>query len=406
MSVTTAPNDAVIVAYQRTPFGRARKGTLAGERPEDLARAAVSSVLATLPAVNKVAVDDFYLGTAVPEGAQGDNIARRVAVLSGMDKLPGATINRFCASSLEAMAAGARAIKANDGDVYLVGGVESTSTTPPVTTSPYPGMEKEAERTRRVLELGDQWSDPRQAGEKPDLYVPMGATAELVARSTNTTRRDQDEWALLSQQRAVKAIEQSFFEQEILAYERSDGTVIRADDGPRPSTSMDGLEALRPAFIEGGTVTAGNASPLTDGASAAVLMSARRADELGITPLARVLGTAATGLSPEIMGLGPVEASKKVLQRLGMTIDDIDLIELNEAFAAQVVPVIRELAADPGRVNVHGGAIALGHPFGATGVRLVGTLVNSLRSTDGTLGLATLCVGGGQGMAMVIERLS
>ena len=406
MSVTTAPNDAVIVAYQRTPFGRARKGTLAGERPEDLARAAVSSVLATLPAVNKVAVDDFYLGTAVPEGAQGDNIARRVAVLSGMDKLPGATINRFCASSLEAMAAGARAIKANDGDVYLVGGVESTSTTPPVTTSPYPGMEKEAERTRRVLESGDQWSDPRQAGEEPDLYVPMGTTAELVARSTNTTRRDQDEWALLSQQRAVKAIEQSFFEQEILAYERSDGTVIRADDGPRPSTSMEGLEALRPAFIEGGTVTAGNASPLTDGASAAVLMSARRADELGITPLARVLGTAATGLSPEIMGLGPVEASKKVLQRLGMTIDDIDLIELNEAFAAQVVPVIRELAADPGRVNVHGGAIALGHPFGATGVRLVGTLVNSLRSTDGTLGLATLCVGGGQGMAMVIERLS
>ena len=406
MSVTTVLNDAVIVAYQRTPFGRARKGTLAGERPEDLAKAAVSSVLATLLAVNKVAVDDFYLGTAVPEGAQGDNIARRVAVLSGMDELPGATINRFCASSLEAMAAGARAIKANDGDVYLVGGVESTSTTPPVTTSPYPGMEKEAERTRRVLELGDQWSDPRQAGEKPDLYVPMGATAELVARSTNTTRRDQDEWALLSQQRAVKAIEQSFFEQEILAYERSDGTVIRADDGPRPSTSMDGLEALRPAFIEGGTVTAGNASPLTDGASAAVLMSARRADELGITPLARVLGTAATGLSPEIMGLGPVEASKKVLQRLGMTIDDIDLIELNEAFAAQVVPVIRELAADPGRVNVHGGAIALGHPFGATGVRLVGTLMNSLRSTDGTLGLATLCVGGGQGMAMVIERLS
>lgn len=406
MSVTTVPNDAVIVAYQRTPFGRARKGTLAGERPEDLAKAAVSSVLATLLAVNKVAVDDFYLGTAVPEGAQGDNIARRVAVLSGMDKLPGATINRFCASSLEAMAAGARAIKANDGDVYLVGGVESTSTTPPVTTSPYPGMEKEAERTRRVLELGDQWSDPRQAGEEPDLYVPMGTTAELVARSTNTTRRDQDEWALLSQQRAVKAIEQSFFEQEILAYERSDGTVIRADDGPRPSTSMDGLEALRPAFIEGGTVTAGNASPLTDGASAAVLMSARRADELGITPLARVLGTAATGLSPEIMGLGPVEASKKVLQRLGMTIDDIDLIELNEAFAAQVVPVIRELAADPGRVNVHGGAIALGHPFGATGVRLVGTLMNSLRSTDGTLGLATLCVGGGQGMAMVIERLS
>ncbi|QGU08773.1 3-ketoacyl-CoA thiolase (plasmid) [Corynebacterium occultum] len=406
MAVTIAPNDAVIVAYQRTPFGRARKGTLANERPEDLARAAVGAVLSTVPSLDDGSLDDFYLGTAVPEGAQGDNIARRVAVLSGMDQLPGATVNRFCASSLEAVAAGARAIKADDGDVYLVGGVESTSTTPPLTTSPYPGMEEAASRTKKLLDSGEQWCDPRQMGEVPDLYVPMGATAEFVAKMTGTTRRDQDEWALMSQQRAARAIEQGFFEQEILAYERADGTVIRTDDGPRPGTSMEGLEGLRPVFLEGGTVTAGNASPLNDGASAAVLMSARCAGELGITPLARVLGTATTGLSPEIMGLGPVEASKKVLQRLGMTIKDIDLIELNEAFAAQVVPVVRQLDADPMQVNIHGGALAIGHPFGATGVRLVGTLMNGLRATEGTLGLATLCIGGGQGMAMVIERLS
>ncbi|RSZ63866.1 acetyl-CoA C-acyltransferase [Corynebacterium hylobatis] len=406
MVTTLAPHDAVIVAYQRTPFGKARKGTLAGERPEDLARAAVSAVMLSIPALGRASVDDFYLGTAVPEGAQGDNIARRVAVLSDRDQLAGVTINRFCASSLEAVSAGARAIKAGDGDIYLVGGVESTSTTPPVTTSPYPGMEAEASRTRRILESGERWCDPRETGELPDLYIPMGATAEFVARTTGTTRKEQDEWALLSQQRTTRAIEQGFFTQEILPYERADGTVVQTDDGPRPSTTMEGLAALRPAFLEGGTVTAGNASPLNDGASAAVLMSARRAEELDITPLARVLGTAATGLSPEIMGLGPIGASEKVLKRLGMTINDIDLIELNEAFAAQVVPVVRGLSADPEKVNVHGGAIAIGHPFGATGVRLVGTLMNGLRSTDGSLGLATLCVGGGQGMAMVIERLA
>jgi acetyl-CoA C-acetyltransferase len=399
-------HDAVIVAYRRTPFGRARKGSLVAERPEDLVRAVVESTLAAVPGMDPSMVDDFYLGTAVPEGAQGDNVARRVAVLSGMDGLPGATINRFCASSLEALAAGARAIKAGDGDAYLVGGVESTSMQPPLTTSPYPGLGQAAARVESVLTSGAGWTDPRTRGEMPDLYVPMGATAELVARATGTTRRDQDDWALMSQQRAAQAIEKGFFDAEISPYTRADGTVIRADDGPRPSTTIEGLESLSPVFLEDGTVTAGNASPLNDGASAAVLMSATRAWELGITPLARVLGAGATALSPEIMGLGPVEASKKVLRRLGLTIDDVDLVELNEAFAAQVVPVVRELDLDPACVNVHGGAIAMGHPFGATGVRLVGTLINGLQATDGTLGLATLCVGGGQGMAMVIERLA
>lgn len=401
-----APDDAVIVAYQRTPFGRARKGALTAERPEDLACAAVEAALQKVPGLDRADLDDFYLGTAVPEGAQGDNLARRVAVLSGMDGLPGATINRFCASSLEAVAAGARAIRSGDGDAFLVGGVESTSMQPPVTTNPYPGMDTSTERVEQVLSSGRPWEDPRRAGKVPDLYLSMGVTAELVARMTRTTRSDQDEWALLSQQRAARALEAGYFDAEISPYVRADGTVIDVDDGPRPSTSIDGLRGLAPAFAADGTVTAGNASPLNDGASASVLMSARRAEQLGVPALARVLGTSATALSPEIMGLGPVEATRKVLRRLSMTMQDMDLIELNEAFAAQVVPVVRQLEADPSQVNVHGGAIAIGHPFGATGVRLVGTLINGLRSKDSTLGLATLCVGGGQGMAMVIERLS
>jgi acetyl-CoA C-acetyltransferase len=251
-----------------------------------------------------------------------------------------------------------------------------------------------------------EWTDPRSEGLVPDVYISMGKTAELVARLTGTTRRDQDEWALQSQLRAAAAIEAGYFAREIVPYTRTDGSVIAADDGPRPGTTLDGLAALNPVFREDGSVTAGNASPLNDGASAAVLMSAARASELGLTPLARILGTAASALSPEIMGLGPISATQKLLGRLRLNIGDIDLIELNEAFAAQVVPVVRRLGADPARVNVHGGAIAIGHPFGATGVRLTGTLINALQERDGRLGLATLCVGGGQGMALVLERLA
>lgn len=359
-----------------------------------------------MPNLDHAELSDFILGTAVPEGAQGDNLARRIAVLAGYDTLPGVTVNRFCASSLEAVASAARAIKAGDGDAYLVAGVESTSTQPPVTTNPYPSSELAATRAERIFASGEAWADPRDSGERPDIYLAMGKTAEFVARLTGTTRQDQDEWALLSQQRAAAAIDAGYFSREIAPHTRADGAVIGSDDGPRPSTTMEALAGLTPAFLETGTVTAGNASPLNDGASAAVLMSAGRAHELGLRPLARVLGAGATALSPEIMGLGPIEASRRLLSRLGLGIDDIDLIELNEAFAAQVVPVVRELGADPEKVNVHGGAIALGHPFGATGVRLAGTLINGLAERDGTLGLATLCVGGGQGMALVLERLS
>ncbi|KSU70015.1 acetyl-CoA C-acetyltransferase [Pseudarthrobacter enclensis] len=406
MESALSPDDAVVVAYARTPFGRARKGSLVLERPEDLSRAAVRAVLSAVPQLPPVQLEDFYLGTAAPEGAQGDNIPRRVAVLEGLDTLPGVTLNRFCASSLEAAAAASRAIRAGDGDAYLVGGVESTSMQPPATTNPYPGSESWAERANRVFESGEEWQDPRLDGHAPDMYIAMGKTAEFVARVTGTTRQDQDEWALASQRRAVAAIESGYFAGEIVPYTRADGAVISADDGPRPTTTLEGLGNLQPAFAVHGSVTAGNASPLNDGASAAVMMSARRAAELGIPPLARILGVGASALSPEIMGLGPIEASQRLLKRLGMTIDDIDIVELNEAFAAQVVPVVRSLGADPEKVNPHGGAIAVGHPFGATGVRLMGTLINGLRQTDGSLGLATLCVGGGQGMALVLERLS
>ncbi|QRQ78671.1 acetyl-CoA C-acyltransferase [Glutamicibacter protophormiae] len=406
VSTAIAANDAVIVAYSRTPIGRARKGSLAGERPEDLGLAAVRGAMAKLPQLQGEHIADSYFGCAMPQGAQGDNVGRRIMVLAGLDNVPAATVNRFCASSLQATAMAAQAIRAGDGEVFVVGGVESTSSTPPITDSPYPGFAQSAHRADELFESGAQWSDPRTAGQLPDIYISMGKTAEFVARKTGTTRADQDQWALNSQLRASQAVKEGYFAREITPFTTAAGMLMKDDDGPRPSTSLETLSGLKPVFHESGTVTAGNASPLNDGASALVVMSAQRADELGLTPLARILGSAASGLSPEIMGLGPVESSRRLLQRLGLGINDIDIVELNEAFAAQVVPTVRELGADPERVNPFGGAIALGHPFGATGARLVGTLVNGLQAKDGTLGLATLCVGGGQGMAMVVERLS
>lgn len=403
---TPRADDPVVVAMKRTPIGRARKGSLATERPDDLALTAVTAVLDDLPQLDPSELDDFYLGCAMPEGVQGDNVARRVAVLAGFDSLPGATVNRFCASSLQATAMAAQAVRAGDGTSFLVGGVESVSLQPPIAAAPHPAFAESAARADRTFESGAAWRDPRESGALPDVYIAMGKTAEFVARSTGTTRRDQDEWALESQRRAARAIEGGYFEREIVPHTRRDGINVTRDDGPRPSTTLDGLAGLDPAFHPEGTVTAGNASPLNDGASALVVMRADRARALGITPLVRILGSSASGVSPEIMGLGPVEATDRLLRRLGLTVGDIDLVELNEAFAAQVVPVVRQLGLDPERVNPHGGAIALGHPFGATGARLVGTLINGLTSRDEALGLATLCVGGGQGMAMVIERVS
>ena len=406
MKTAIAPNDAVVVAYRRTPIGRARKGSLAGERPEDLALAAIRGALSAVPQVDSAEFADAYVGCAVPQGAQGDNIGRRVMVLAGMDNVPAVSVNRFCASSLQASAMAAQAVRAGDGDAFLVAGVESTSSMPPVVELPHPAFADSARRADGIFESGQPWADPRDHGDLPDVYLSMGKTAEFVARQTGTKRRDQDEWALESQLRAERAMESGYFAREIVPVATAAGTVVRADEGPRPGTTLEALSGLNAVFHESGTVTAGNASPLNDGASALVVMSARRAGELGLKPLARILGSAASGLSPEIMGLGPVEASRRLLDRLGLSIGDIDIVELNEAFAAQVVPVVRKLGVDPERVNPFGGAIALGHPFGATGVRLVGTLINGLQTKDGSLGLATLCVGGGQGMAMVVERLS
>ena len=408
MNVKTGlePRDAVVVAYRRTPIGRARKGSLAAERPEDLALAAIRGALAAVPQLDAAEFEDAYVGCAVPQGAQGDNIGRRIMVLAGMDNVPAVTVNRFCASSLQAAAMAAQAVRAGDGDAFLVAGVESTSSVPPVTENPHPAFADAARRADAIFEAGQPWVDPRDGGGLPDVYVSMGKTAEFVARQSGTSRRDQDEWALESQRRAERAVQSGYFASEIVSVVTATGRIVGADDGPRPGTTLEALSGLKPVFHESGTVTAGNASPLNDGASALVVMSARRAGELGLRPLARILGSAASGLSPEIMGLGPVDASHRLLDRLGLSINDIDIVELNEAFAAQVVPVVRKLGADPDRVNPFGGAIALGHPFGATGARLVGTLINGLQTKDQTLGLATLCVGGGQGMAMIVERLS
>jgi acetyl-CoA C-acetyltransferase len=406
VNTALAPNDAVIVAYRRTPIGRARKGSLAGARPEDLAVAAVRGALSDLGQIELTGLADAYVGCAVPQGAQGDNIGRRIMVLAGMDGVPAVTVNRFCASSLQATAMAANAVRAGEGEAFLVAGVESTSSTPPVVENAHPAFIDAGRRADGLFESGRPWVDPRESGQLPDVYLSMGKTAEFVARQTGTTRRDQDEWALESQLRAERAMASGYFAREIVAVTTAAGAVVSADDGPRAGTSLEVLSGLKPVFHESGTVTAGNASPLNDGASAMVVMSAKRAGELGLKPLARILGSAASGLSPEIMGLGPVHASNRLLVRLGLSIGDMDIIELNEAFAAQVVPVVRKLGADPERVNPFGGAIALGHPFGATGARLIGTLINGLQTKDGTLGLATLCVGGGQGMAMVVERLS
>ena len=403
---TREGGDPVVVAYRRTPIGRARKGSLAQERPEDLALAAAGAALAEVPGLFPSDIDDAYVGCAVPEGAQGENIGRRIAILAGWDSLPAVTVNRFCASSVQATAMAAQAIRSGDADTVLVMGVESTSLTPPIIAHPHPAFAESAAHADAVFWAGDPWSDPRGHDRLPDAYIAMGKTAEFVARLTGTSREDQDAWALRSQQRAVSAIAAGHFAGEIAAVTTADGRVLNTDDGPRPTTTAAGLAALRPAFLESGTVTAGNASPLNDGASALIVMSAEHARRIGARPLARILGSAASGVSPEIMGLGPVEATHKLLRRNGLTVGDIDLMELNEAFAAQVVPTISQLGIDPDLVNPFGGAIALGHPFGATGARLVGTLIRGLATTGGTIGVATLCVGGGQGMALAVERLS
>jgi acetyl-CoA C-acetyltransferase len=380
--------EAVIVAATRTPIGRARKGSLVDARPDDLAAFAVDSALKQVPELDRSEIVDVMVGCGFPQEKQGMNLGRRVALLAGLpETVPGTTVNRFCASSLQTIRMAFHAIRAGEGDAYVAAGVESITQVD--------GYPKDAEELHPKL-FGDD-------AAIANVYIPMGLTAENVAEQWDVSREDMDRFAQQSQERAVAAQESGFFEREITPW---DG--VAKDDGPRPDSTLDKLAQLEPAFKPGGKVTAGNSCPLNDGAAAVVVMSDARARELGITPLARIIASSVAGVAPEIMGVGPIEAVRKVLKQAGLTIDDIDVVELNEAFAAQVLPVCRELGVDPfsDKLNPHGGAIALGHPYGMTGARIMNTLLNDLRTLDRTIGVETMCVGGGQGMAMVVERLN
>ncbi|MEU6064922.1 acetyl-CoA C-acetyltransferase [Streptomyces sp. NPDC047082] len=403
--------EAVIVAVARSPIGRAHKGSLKDLRPDDLAVQMVRAALAKLPQLDPTEIDDLVLGCGQPGGESGFNMARIVAVLAGMDHLPGTTVNRYCSSSLQSTRMALHAIKAGEGDVFLSVGVETVSRYVKGNTDGLPDTENpvfaEARgRTEKFASGRQTWVDPRTYGSLPDAYIAMGQTAENVAQLMGISREEQDAFAVRSQNLAEQAIADGFWERDITPVRLPDGSQVTRDDGPRPGVTMETVAALKPVFRPDGTVTAANCCPLNDGAAALVIMSDTKAKQLGITPLARIVSTGVTGLSPEIMGLGPVEASRQALARAGLTIDDIDLVEINEAFAAQVIPSARELGIDFDRLNVNGGAIAVGHPFGMTGARIASTLTNSLQYHDKQFGLETMCVGGGQGMAMVLERLS
>ncbi|MGE5765345.1 MAG: acetyl-CoA C-acetyltransferase [Mycobacterium leprae] len=403
--------EAVIVATARSPIGRAVKGSLKDLRPDDLAATIVASALAAVPQLDPREIDDLMLGCGLPGGEQGFNMARVVATLLGYDFLPGTTATRYCASSLQTTRMAFHAIRAGEGDVFVSAGVETVSRyakgnsdTLPDTMNPR-FAEAQARTEQRAQGGAEIWRDPREDGALPDSYIAMGHTAENVAQVYGVSRREQDEFGVRSQNLAEKAIANGFWDREIVPVTLPDGTVVAKDDGPRPNVTYEAVAALKPVFRPDGTVTAGNCCPLNDGAAAVVVMSDTKARELGIVPLARIVSTGVTALSPEIMGLGPVEASRRALAKAGMTIDDVDLVELNEAFAAQAIPSARELGIDIDKLNVNGGAIAVGHPFGMTGARITTTLINSLQWHDKSVGLETMCVGGGQGMAMVLERL-
>jgi acetyl-CoA C-acetyltransferase len=405
--------EAVIVATARSPIGRAFKGSLTDVRPDDLTAAVVSAALAEVPALDPHDIDDLLLGCGLPGGEQGFNMGRVVATLLGFDHLPGATITRYCSSSLQTTRMALHAIKAGEADVVISAGVETVSRFVKGNSDLIPGQElhnprfadAQARSAQRASESG-AWTDPREDGQLPDIYIAMGETAENVALLRDVSRAEMDEFGARSQNLAEKAIANGFFEREITPITTPGGTVVSTDDGPRAGTTVETLSGLKPVFRADGRITAGNACPLNDGAAALVIMSDTKAAELGITPLARIVSTSVTGLSPEVMGLGPVEAIRKALALAGKTVDDIDLFEINEAFAAQVIPSYKEVGIPLDKLNVHGGAIALGHPFGATGARITGTLLNGLQSTDRTWGVESMCVGGGMGMAMVLERLS
>jgi acetyl-CoA C-acetyltransferase len=406
-------SEAVIVATARSPIGRAFKGSMVDFRPDDLAATIIRTALDKVPQLDPHTVNDLIVGCGLPGGEQGFNLGRVLAVKLGLDDVPGTTITRYCSSSLQSTRMAFHAIKAGEGDVFISAGVEMVSrfikgSSDSLPDTQDPTFAEAQARSAKAAEGNFHWSDPRDSGDIPDVYIAMGQTAENVAEIKGVTRAEQDEFGVRSQNLAEKAIANGFWEREITAVTSPAGAVVEKDDGPRPGVTLEGVSGLKPVFRPDGTVTAGNCCPLNDGAAAVIVMSAEKAAELGITPLARIVSTGLSGLSPEIMGLGPIEATRRALAYAGKTIDDIDLIEINEAFAAQVIPSARGIGIDPfgDKLNVNGGAIAVGHPFGMTGARITTTLINSLQTHDKTFGLETMCVGGGQGMAMVLERLS
>ena len=405
-------SEAVIVSAVRSPIGRAAKGSLASIRPDELAAQMVRAALDAVPALDPHDIDDLLMGCGQPGGESGFNIGRVVAVHLGYDFLPGTTVNRYCSSSLMTSRIAFHAIKAGEGDVFISAGVETVSRFAKGSADGWPDShnpayaESEA-RTAKAAESGaSEWHDPREDSLVPDVYIAMGQTAENLALLKDVSREDMDHFGVRSQNLAEAAINNGFWERDITPVTLPDGSIVSKDDGPRAGVTYDAVAGLKPVFRPDGRVTAGNCCPLNDGAAALVIMSDTKAAQLGLTPLARIVATGVSALSPEIMGLGPVAATRKALANAKMSIGDIDLVEINEAFAAQVLPSQRELGIDMDRLNVNGGAIAIGHPFGMTGARIARTLINSLQTQDKQFGLETMCVGGGQGMAMVIERLS
>jgi acetyl-CoA C-acetyltransferase len=404
--------EAVIVAAARSPIGRAGRGSLRELRPDDLAATIIAAALQKVPELEPTDIDDLMVGCGLPGGEQGFNLARVVAILLGYDFLPGTTVTRYCSSSVQTSRMAFHAIKAGEGDVFISAGVEMVSryvhgNSDSLPDTRNPQFAEARQRTEEsALGGSDPWHDPRADAVLPDIYMPMGQTAENVASMRGLSRQELDEFGVRSQNLAEQALARGFWQREIEPVTLPDGTTVTADDGPRPGVTYEAVAQLKPVFRPDGVVTAGNCCPLNDGAAAVVIMSDSKAAELGVTPLARIVSTGVSALSPEIMGLGPVEASRQALARADMTIEDIDLVEINEAFAAQVVPSYQDLGVDLDKLNVNGGAIAVGHPFGMTGARLQATMLNSLDFHDKSTGLITMCVGGGQGMAMIVERLS
>jgi acetyl-CoA C-acetyltransferase len=398
--------EAVIVDAIRTPIGRAVKGSLKTVRADDLAAIPIRALIERNPGVDFSQTTDVLMGAASGIGEQGYNVGRNAALLAGLDHhVPGCTVNRFCASSLMTIRMASHAVRAGEGDQYIAAGVEAVSR-----AGLGAGMMDEAKN--KMLNGSD--------GSAYDVYIPMGLTAENVAERCKVSREAQDEWAVISQNRAVEARDSGHFDAEIVpvtvaAHQDVDKegnqvdvpeAVVSKDDGPRPGTTMEVLSQLKPAFRENGTVTAGNSCPLNDGAAAVLVMSDEKARALGLKPLARIIASTVAAIRPEIMGLGPIPAIQALLKQTGMTIDDVDIVEINEAFAAQIVPCRDDLGIPEEKLNPFGGAIALGHPFGMTGARIMTTLLNGLRATGGTYGIESMCVAGGMGQAMLVERLS